>query len=109
MMGIGGQQSQFLTCRVVHHPQAEKSGAIVELTVDILLGASEVNGLDTANLLLGSKSRLGGGNGTSTDETAGGSSEGALLDARSGNLTGQLRANALGKGSGSHCEGCDGM
>lgn len=75
------------------------------LTVDVLLGASEVNGLDATRLLLGraghgGRASLGKGGSHGT----GGSDKGASLDGRGGDLAGQWRAEGLGEAAGGHGE-----
>lgn len=77
------------------HGREERLGR--ELTVDVLLDAGEVNGLDTANLLVLEGGSRTSGDGSSNQAT--GSSEGALLDAGRGNLTGQWAAQGLGEAS----------
>lgn len=76
---------------------------MVIITVDILGGTSEVNGLDTADLLVGDgddrTSLLGGG----PDEVGGGD-EGTALGGRGGDLTGQLATESLGETTRSHRE-----
>jgi hypothetical protein len=52
------------------------------LTIDVLLVASKVNGLDTTNLLLNRASGNRSGDSTSTDSRASSSNESSLLDAR---------------------------
>lgn len=93
-------------CRVIwsaKNPRSPIGPHTSALTIDILLGASKVNGLDTTDLLLG-KGGLGRRDGASTHQ-APGSDEGALLDARSGKLAAQLGAQALGEAFRGHCEG----
>ena len=83
--------------------QRGKVERILLFTVDILGGTGEVNGLDTADLLVGDgddrTSLLGGG----PDEVGGGD-EGTALGGRGGNLTGQLATESLGETTRSHRE-----
>jgi hypothetical protein len=75
-----------------------------DLTKNVLLDTSEVNGLDTTDLLLdrgGSGSRTSG---QTSSDSIGGSDEGALLDAGSSNLAGHWRPQGLGEASGGHDE-----
>ena len=76
---------------------------LVIITVDILGGTGEVNGLDTADLLVGDgddrTSLLGGG----PDEVGGGD-EGTALGGRGGDLTGRLATESLGETTRSHRE-----
>lgn len=67
--------------------------------VDILLGAGEVNGLDTAGLLSGNGGGAGSSNGRGTDE-AGGGNEGASLNGGRHQFASHWAAESLGKASG---------
>lgn len=71
------------------------------LTVDLLLRAGEVDGLDTAGLLLQRRHSRASGDGGGPD-TVEGRDEGTSLDGRRGQLTGQWRAGGPGEASGGH-------
>lgn len=70
-------------------------------TVDVLLVAGEVNGLETTNLLRGPDN----GRTSLPRQAPAGGGEGALLNSRRRHLAGQLRAESPGEAPGGHCEG----
>ena len=77
----------------------------LELTVDVLLVASKVNGLDTTDLLLDGASGDRSGDGTNTDSSTSSSNESSLLDAGSrSQLAGHGGTESLGEVSGGHCD-----
>jgi hypothetical protein len=76
----------------------------IELTPDLLLRASEVNGLDATNLLLGRTGRSAGSNGGGPEGTHC-RHEGASLHGGRRQLAAQWATESLGKGSRGHCDG----
>ena len=72
-------------------------------TVDIFGGAGEVDGLDTADLLVGDGDGRAGLLGGGSDEVGGGD-EGTALGGRGSDLTGQLATESLGETTRSHRE-----
>lgn len=78
------------------------SGSGYGLTVNFLLVAGKVHGLDTADLLAGRGGNGLDGNGGA--DSVGSSNEGAALDGGSGQLAGQ-GAESLGAVAGGHCDG----
>lgn len=91
------------------HPSAKRSregGKTSRLehwkpTVDVLLVAGEVDGLETTNLLR----RPDNGRTSLPRQAPAGGREGALLDGGRRHLAGQLRAESPGEAPGGHCEG----
>ena len=81
-----------------------KAQLINKLTVYILRYTSEVNGLNTTDLLLSNASDGRAGLLSSGSDEVGGSDERATLSGRGGHLTGQLATKSLGEASRSHCE-----
>lgn len=76
----------------------------IELTIDILLRASEVDGLDATNLLLGRVGDTGSRNGGGP-EGAHGRHKGAALGGGRCQLAAQGASESLGDGSGGHFDG----
>lgn len=73
------------------------------LTPDILLRASEVDGLDATNLLLGRGGNSASGSyGGRTHSGVDGRDKGASLDSRRRQLAAQRRAKGLREASGCH-------
>ncbi len=73
----------------------------LELTIDLLLRASEVNGLDTANLLLGRAGDGASGHSGGPDGVHG-RHKGAALNSGRRQLAAQWGTESLGKASGGH-------
>lgn len=76
----------------------------IELTIDILLRASEVDGLDATNLLLRRVGNTGSGNGGGPESTHG-RYKGAALSGGRRQLAAQCASESLGCGSGGHFDG----
>ena len=79
------------------------SRAVVR-TIDVLLMAGKVDGLDAAHLLLGGGSGGSAGDGRGTHQTGGGD-ESAPLDGGRRQLAGQWRAKRLAEAAGGHGDG----
>ena len=77
----------------------------MELTPDLLLRASEVDGLDTADLLLLGRAGDGAGGDGGGAEGAHGRHKGASLHGGRRQLAAQWAAESLGEGSGGHFDG----
>lgn len=72
-----------------------------KLTIDVLLVAGEVNGLEATDLLRGT----GNGRTSLPRQAPAGGGEGALLNSGRRHLAGQLRAESPGEAPGGHCDG----
>ncbi len=84
---------------MIQQPQLE-----MQLTIDVLLVASKVDGLDTANLLLDGASGNRSGNSTNTSSGASSSNESSLLNARSRSQLAGRATEGLCEVARSHCE-----
>lgn len=80
----------------------------LELTIDVLLVAGKVHGLDTTDLLLDRTRSNGSGNSTGTDSSASSRYKSSLLNTGSRSQLAGRATEGLGEVARSHCDDVEG-